>query len=535
MLEVQKYVGALAVMLIDHCRTEKQIHIQNALPLNLIPIRIDVEIPSFRPEAPLPTPSNAREYGIDETLPAYKQPEPTPAFRLHDSFLWNLHEALLTPDQFAKKFVEELDFPYDRRFGLIQQISSQIRQQLEEYAGIAMHPLFHTVAPSVAPKAQPQADGTIDPQAQNSIPVTTAPSSERATPMPQAATILNHNTAIPLATGQEPIVTATASPGRLLRDQFPAGTHVANNSSYTDAIDILNPSEAYRCIVSLSISHLSSLYTDKFEWSLLHPPGHAEHFAAITSADLGLSGEWTSAIAHAIYEAVLRLKKEVCENGGALLAAGLAGGELPNESVPLGMGAAARQAGDVDDTEIFDIAAGVEAGFRWDPEALGIEWEPRVEELSKEDIEKREGDRERQLRRVRRETARFSSTTNTNTFTSGRGGIDSFRHDEPAEEERMGRGERSKKKRRFRSMSPGRDTPDAGHAQGGYGGGVALTDAERVSWRCSHCQVWGAAVWAVRDGPGGAKVCISFSLLPFLFFVSNSALHVCLFRVERID
>ena len=88
------------------------------------------------------------------------------------------------------------------------------------------------------------------------------------------------------------------------------------------------------------------------------------------------------------------------------------------------------------------------------------------------------------------------------------------------EEERMGRGERSKKKRRFRSLSPlrggtpgggGRGTPDVG-AAGGYGGGGSLTDAERLTWRCAHCFVWGTNVWAVRDGPHGPRV----SLVPCL-------------------
>ena len=105
----------------------------------------------------------------------------------------------------------------------------------------------------------------------------------------------------------------------------------------------------------------------------------------------------------------------------------------------------------------------------------------------------------------------------------------------------MGRGARSKKKRRFRSLSPnGRDTPDG---QAGYGGGAALTDeyvvlsiasdmfefyetllthtpiySERRAWRCSHCLVWGPAVWAVRDGPNGAKV----SLLCYLNFRNDS-------------
>ena len=29
---------------------------------------------------------------------------------------------------------------------------------------------------------------------------------------------------------------------------------------------------------------------------------------------------------------------------------------------------------------------------------------------------------------------------------------------------------------------------------------------ERTTWRCSHCLVYGGAVWAVRDGPNGPRV-----------------------------
>src|ERR1700753_3922273 len=116
--------------------------IQNALPLVLIPIRIDLNVQPFRPEPPLPTPHNFRQFGIDETLPAYKQPEQTPEYRLKDAFLWNLHEALITPDQFAKVFVDEMDFPAEKKAALATQVAEQIRQQLQEYAGVAMHPLF---------------------------------------------------------------------------------------------------------------------------------------------------------------------------------------------------------------------------------------------------------------------------------------------------------------------------------------------------------------------------------------------------------
>jgi chromatin structure-remodeling complex subunit SFH1 len=187
---------------------------------------------------------------------------------------------------------------------------------------------------------------------------------------------------------------------------------------------------------------LNKLYSDKFEWSLLHPPGHAEAFARVTCADIGLTGEWVLAITHAIYEAVLKLKKDACENGG------LVGyGELDN-----------------------DAAEGVEAGWRYEPERLAEDWEPKVEILSKEEIDRREGDRERQVRRQRRETARFSSTSN---MISGMPSGDYFATPDNSEQP-MGRGERSKKKRRFRSLSPsGRETPDTA---AGYGGGGGLQE-----------------------------------------------------------
>ena len=188
---------------------------------------------------------------------------------------------------------------------------------------------------------------------------------------------------------------------------------------------------------------------------------------------------------HAIYEAVLRLKKEACESGGLV---GGYGSEIPN-----------------------DAAHGLDAGWRYEPEHLADEWEPKIELLSKEEIEKREGDRERQIRRLRRETARFSSSTGMlggMPQTESRGAY----FDEPAGEERMGRGERSKKKKRFRSLTPvrdrtpgGRGTPDIG-GLAGYGGGSSLSEQERNHWRCRHCLIYGTSVWAVRDGPMGPRV-----------------------------
>lgn len=455
--------GGLTAVFSSSCADQLQIQAQ--LPLTLIPIRIDLEVPAHQPLEPFPVPRSILDPGINPTLPGYRRPDPLPAYRIKDSFLWNLHEALATPDEFAIGFVRDLDLPNPQ--AMTMAISNQIRQQLEEFAGVALHPLFQSTQPKAAPASVAQGGMSRD------VSMTPAPA-HAATPDSRVNGV---------AVSKEPLV---------------------NDS-------ILNPDDAYRCMINLNINLQNKLYADKFEWSLLHPPGMAEEFAKVTCADLGLNGEWVGAIAHGIYEAVLKLKKEVCESGGLISGIGGYGNEIDNQA-----------------------ANGAEAGWRYDPEGLGDEWEPKVETLSKEEIEKREGDRERQIRRLRRETARFSSTAGITPEISRQASGGYFDVDS---ETPLGRGERSKRKRRFRSLSPmarggtpgGRGTPDTGSGAGYGGGGGTLADwlvsysdtplfswliantillfrRERPSWRCNNCMVWGTAVWAVRDGPAGPRV-----------------------------
>ncbi|KAI9840133.1 MAG: Chromatin structure remodeling complex protein sfh1 [Sclerophora amabilis] len=444
-------------------KTDRQLHAQTALPLTLIPIRIDLDIPPFTPAPALPLPSNASDFGINPSLAAYKTPEITPSYRLKDVFLWNLHETLTTPDQFASTLVSDLDLPNQAATAV--QISNQIRQQLEEYAGVALHPLFHSTHHTTS-------NGTAVKAIRGAL-------SRDASATPAAT-----NAPTPLANGvSQP--SRLASPSKNGNGITAVASPIAQPPSDED-----NPDDTYRCIITLNINLLNKLYTDKFEWSLLHPPGVAERFAKQTCADLGLAGEWVPAMTHAIYEAVLRLKKEACESGGLVGGTGT-GGEIDNFA-----------------------AEGAEAGWRFDYEHLADEWEPKVEALSKEEIEKREGDRERQIRRLRRETARFSSSTGMAGGMPQAAGMGGFFNNPETTETPMGRGERSKKKRRFRSLSPvgrantpgGRGTPDVGGGMTGYGGGGGgLMEWERQTWRCSHCLVWGSGVWAVRDGPNGSR------------------------------
>jgi chromatin structure-remodeling complex subunit SFH1 len=472
-------------------RTDQQVHIQSQLPLTLIPIRIDIDIPASQHDPPFPLTRAATEAGFHPGMAAFQRPEPSPAYKIRDVFLWNLHESLLTPDDFAQTLVRELDLP--NPVGLTMSISNQIRSQLEEYAGIAMHPLFHhSFKPAVQDVAATRPILNGDSRAVTPRLSLAPPLSRPSSFTPGATTPVQETTSSRLndesVVAQASLIAAEPSPDLVMQDQ-----------PSPDPDPLLNPDDTYRCWISLTISLSSRLYTDKFEWSLLHPPGFAEAFASQTCADLGLNGEWVLAITHAIYEAVLKLKKETFEP--ATLTTG--GGVWTQDGI--------------DNQAVRDEEG---AGWRYDAEDFGGEWEPKVEVLSKDEIEKREFARERQLRRARRETAKFSSASvmmpsareqeaqSRASYFDLPAGMAGGENETP----NMGRGERSKKKRKFRSLSPvakALATPAEGINGAGTGwGGIEnkLQEYEKQNWRCNWCLVWGTGVWAVRDGPAGPRV-----------------------------
>lgn len=325
----------------DVHRTEHQLLSASALPTVLIPIRLDIDL------------------------------EPPSRGRLHDSFLWNLHEVLITPDTFALTTCLDLDLPIQPYASII---STSIRDQISEYAPVATISL-------------PEGSGEM------------------------------------------------------------------------------------RVVCNLNVNLGERVYADKFEWDLagsLTP----EYFARGVARDLGLSGEFVPAIAHAIHEFCLQKKKDLCETGVTP--------DLENDA----------------------HRTDVEAGWRLDLESLGAEWESRVETLTREEIEKREGDREREIRRLRRDTARLGGGGSLMPLVWGatvQGDV----------EEQMGRGSRVKRKRQ-RSLSPGptggRGTPSrsaAPQSNGVSNGG--LNEWEKQNWRCAWCGVAGTGTWGVREGPEGQK------------------------------
>lgn len=270
--------------------------------------------------------------------------------RLHDTFLWNLHEMLITPEEFAQQMVTDLGLAGSSATAMTATIAATIRDQLAEYAPVAQISL-------------PESSGEM------------------------------------------------------------------------------------RAVCNLVINHDQVQYIDRFEWDLTNAALPPETFARRIAADLGLRSEFVPAIAAGIYEFSLQKKKDLYE-------------------------------GSVPELEVFaQRQDGTDAGWRLDNEGLCTDWEPKVELLTREEIEKREIDREREVRRLRRETARFGTGPVAGTDEAGG---------------ELGRGGRGRVRKRQRSASP---TPQ----------GVE-NDWERSGWRCRWCGISGKDTWGAGDGPEGVKV-----------------------------
>ncbi|CUS22900.1 LAQU0S07e02674g1_1 [Lachancea quebecensis] len=129
-------------------------------------------------------------------------------------------------------------------------------------------------------------------------------------------------------------------------------------------------------IINLTCNLDSKMYEDNFEWDLNDQSLTPEQFANSVVQDLGLTREFAPAIAHALHESLLRVKKDWLE------------GHISPDQVANG------------------AAFGYLSGIRLDVDALGVSWCPKVEVLSQWEIEKREIEKERNLRRLKRESAK---------------------------------------------------------------------------------------------------------------------------------
>lgn len=117
---------------------------------------------------------------------------------------------------------------------------------------------------------------------------------------------------------------------------------------------------------------------DNFQWNLNDPSLTPESFAEILVVDLGLKREFLPIITYALYDSLLKIKKEYMD-GNLNTAA-----NLNNEA-----------------------AFGYLAGVRLNLEDIGENWAPKIELLTPEEIQRKEIEKERKLRRLKRENDRL--------------------------------------------------------------------------------------------------------------------------------
>ncbi|THH20233.1 hypothetical protein EW146_g1107 [Bondarzewia mesenterica] len=252
----------------------------------------------------------------------------TDTHRIRDCFVWNLHEALVTPEQFARTFCTDLDLPHNP---WAETVANQIRAQLEDHEAVG---------------------------------------------------------------GMELAV---------------------------DGADVGDEVPECRVVLSIDVQVDNHHLLDHIEWDLrstLTP----EAFTHQLCLDLGLSGEAHPLIAHAIHEELIRHKRDAVE-WGVISGAEREREQREREQVEEGGVRDKSGLSLLKDKTGFGIGVGEDGrkegrGPRvlrsvWRDWAEAEEFGTRWEVLSAEEVERREVERERASRRLRRETSKFQSSTRT--------------------------------------------------------------------------------------------------------------------------
>ncbi|KAK7028161.1 Chromatin structure remodeling complex protein sfh1 [Paramarasmius palmivorus] len=146
-----------------------------------------------------------------------------------------------------------------------------------------------------------------------------------------------------------------------------------------------------RVMLSIDVQIATHHLLDHIEWDLLSPLT-PEAFATTLCAELGLSGEAIPLVAHAIHEELIKHKKDVVDWGVISSASATMESGLTKDKTGLGRVRGPKPLKSV-----------------WRDWAEAEEFRTRFEVMTQEEVERREMERERAARRLRRETSKFQS------------------------------------------------------------------------------------------------------------------------------
>lgn len=147
----------------------------------------------------------------------------------------------------------------------------------------------------------------------------------------------------------------------------------------------------FHAVLELSVYIGEDFFTDRVEWNFTDDLYTPEIFAKGIVQDMSLRREFETAIAFSVYEEIYKIKRELVDNPQQITQYidTLPFFNLVNQSMK------------VDDASQLSVQ-----GIRYDKKKHGEEFSPSLERLSEWEIEKRETEKERNLRRRKRETMR---------------------------------------------------------------------------------------------------------------------------------
>ncbi|KAJ1911082.1 Chromatin structure remodeling complex protein sfh1 [Tieghemiomyces parasiticus] len=262
--------------------------------------------------------------------------------------------------------------------------------------------------------------------------------------------------------------------------------------------------EPVRVTVQLELQVGKQLLRDQFQWdlttSLEDPSMQAmpEYFARQLAADLGVGGEYVPLIAHSVREQLLRYQRERLdlENDTGIVSI-----HYPDEHEERFPGGRQRF------TSNFTINV-----LR--PPDEGKHWTPHIDDLTQDDLEKILIDKERSMRRMRRETARLLQSSRGRRGspypTPGGGG---YAGNNPLTPTRSSRSGSQMQATPSSSRGPTLTTPSLLETDGAISKPASasgshlsrLPPEELAKWRCSHCCCNGSQTSIIRKGPDGVR------------------------------
>ncbi|KAI3614642.1 hypothetical protein CBS9595_003913 [Malassezia furfur] len=260
----------------------------------------------------------------------------TDTHRIKDVFLWNLHERLITPYQFAQIFLQDLALPLTP---YAVQIESLIIQQLADAMPLLddadTDGLGRIIDMKASSRERKRAEAEAEAQrrriAAASAQPGDAPPEKRKRGRPRK---------YPLPNADEPAAAAAATPAAeppiaFVQDAPPRDSpaeereaaaaltdpKAAEKARVRETLASVDAEDDLRVIVDVrgaltqyEVQILRHMLRDRLEWDLTSPLT-PEAFAQSLTRDLGLSTESTVLISHAVREQLLRHRRAALELG----------------------------------------------------------------------------------------------------------------------------------------------------------------------------------------------------------------------------